>query len=172
MTDQPEVPQEVWDPASLHTVTESERDMYLDRILRRAIHDPGQFTARKTISDWNGETLVAWQARAVLAALLADERTYVGVLPVEPDLSRYSEHVLHQMCAHPDFEYTSTRSPRKDYSNVPDGEGWEQNPIFPVHEYAEQGVPGRVVAWRNWEREDHYDEEHWRRRRPPATEQR
>jgi len=173
MTEQPTVPQEVWEPTA-RAVSDDERDEYLLALLRRVTADPGQWTKRDR--HWGperdeSEPLHVWQARAVRTALLTDERTYVGVKPGPIDPGRYSEHVLHQMRAHPDFEYVSTQSPRKGDSTTPGGEGWEPNPIIPVHEYSE-GTPVRVIAWRNWEREDYFDEEHWRRRRLPATEQR
>ncbi len=72
---------------------------------------------------------------------------------------------LHARCAHPDWEYTLTEGPRKqwDYSDEPpygdDGEPdttWERN--------VDMGRKG-------WERFDYTEESYWRRRKPEAARQ-
>lgn len=57
---------------------------------------------------------------------------------------------LHAECAHPDFEYMTTRGPRKAFDeHPPPGDGWERN--------VEEGRGG-------WERFDYHEEAYWRRK--------
>jgi len=61
---------------------------------------------------------------------------------------------LHADMIHPEWEYTVTEGPRKqwmDEDTPPDGEGWERN--------VDAGDNG-------WERFDYHEEAYWRRRRP------
>ena len=62
---------------------------------------------------------------------------------------------IHRRCAHPEWEYTTTHSPRKTETSPPEGNGWERN---------DKVWDG--AQFRNWERDDVADYEHWRRRRP------
>lgn len=73
---------------------------------------------------------------------------------------------LHRRCAHPDFEYATTRTARKSGDDPRiglAGDGWEPNDIVPCHAY----VDGAVVKehWRNWDRFEFHEDNHWRRRR-------
>lgn len=62
---------------------------------------------------------------------------------------------LHQYRRHPDWEYATTRGPRKAFDNQPpDGDGWEPNVTRADPEA--------------WERFDYHEEAYWRRRRTPA----
>ena len=66
---------------------------------------------------------------------------------------------LHELRAHPDFEYATTTGPRKQWDladEPPEGEGWERN--------VEAGIPGE-----GWERFDYHEESYWRRRINPTT---
>lgn len=73
---------------------------------------------------------------------------------------------LHRLRAHPDFEYATTQTARKSGSDPRiglDGEGWEPNDVVESHEYAD----GVVLQehWRNWERFEFHEDNHWRRRK-------
>lgn len=59
---------------------------------------------------------------------------------------------LHKYHLHPDFEYATTKSPRKCGGGLkPEGEGWEPNVIGTDQHSA-------------WERFDFHEEEYWRRK--------
>lgn len=77
----------------------------------------------------------------------------------------HTDEELHREELHPDFEYETTRTGRKSGDSLkPEGEGWEPNLCVAVHRYED----GKVVEerWRNWERFEFHEEEHWKRRKP------
>lgn len=72
--------------------------------------------------------------------------------------------VLHRFGAHPDYEYETTRTARKSADSLkPEGDGWEPSFIIACSDYKD----GVVVAthWRNWERFEFHEIQHWKRRR-------
>lgn len=71
---------------------------------------------------------------------------------------------LHQHFAHPDFEYLTTQTARKNDPLLGrHDERWEANNIVESHERR----AGVVVkeCWRNWERHELYEDNYWRRKR-------
>jgi len=59
------------------------------------------------------------------------------------------ETYLHSRCQHPDYEYETTKGPRKKFDEYPpEGDGWERN----IH-YGRDG----------WERFDYHEEAYWMR---------
>lgn len=86
----------------------------------------------------------------------AGEPFQVEVIARRPVRQRQqTDDELHQYRRHPDWEYATTRGPRKAFDNQPpDGDGWEPN-ITRADPEA-------------WERFDYHEEAHWRRRRTPA----
>lgn len=66
--------------------------------------------------------------------------------------SGLTDEELHAQCAHPDYSYTLTEGPRKQWDNPdepPDGEGWEKN---------------TPMGRNGWERFEHTEETYWRRK--------
>jgi hypothetical protein len=79
--------------------------------------------------------------------------------PAAQDLRANKE--LHARCAHPAYEYATTRGPRKSWDGMnepPEGDGWERN--------IDAGRPGE-----GWERFGYHEESYWRRLRPEASRQ-
>lgn len=76
---------------------------------------------------------------------------------------------LHEAFSHPDFEYETTRGPRKGDYGPPDGDGWEDNVCrrYTGSDPVVADQVGKLDHHSCWERHDFYDEHHWRRRRPP-----
>ncbi|MCG5464203.1 hypothetical protein MED01_002368 [Micromonospora sp. MED01] len=75
-------------------------------------------------------------------------------------LRRRPDEELHARAAHPDWEYTCTEGPRKQWDDVdrpPDGDGWVRN----VH----IGVRGE-----GWERFDYTEESYWMRPKDQGSE--
>lgn len=87
-----------------------------------------------------------------MAAELLELRPMLNSIVVERH--RVESGVAHAEFAHPDFEYATTRGPRKDWEYAdepPEGEGWERN--------VDAGRDG-------WVRFDFHEESYWRRRWP------
>jgi hypothetical protein len=64
---------------------------------------------------------------------------------------------LHRHCFHPEYEYTTTKGPRKAWwgsDDPPEGDGWASN-----------DARGR----NGWERFDYHEERYWMRRKPSAA---
>lgn len=75
---------------------------------------------------------------------------------METDLERLArlEKWLHERSMHPDFEYETTKGPRK---------AWEHSakPPDTLHSWERNRETGRE----GWERFDYYEESYWRRRK-------
>ena len=111
--------------------------------------------------------VVPGHADEVVRALQDDPLVNVAVVSPLVDTSGWSEHMLHQAQIHPDYEYTTTTSGRKSESVKPedDGQGpWEPNFIIPARGWDGRDF-GRVVTWRNWERDEYTETEYWRRKK-------
>ncbi len=73
-----------------------------------------------------------------------------------------SREELHRTESHPEYEYATTRGPRKVRTwagERPEGEGWEPNYY--------RGRPGEA-----WERFDYHEEAYWMRRRGSGGDER
>lgn len=69
---------------------------------------------------------------------------------------------LHELRAHPDYEYRTTTCARKEYCGEPELEkdGWEQN---------QYGSTPEDRCHSDWERFEYHEEHYWRRRRADPT---
>lgn len=103
---------------------------------------------------------VAELERLIASIEAGNMDTGVPVLKIPKDHAvafadlRRLHSILHRLEAHPDFEYATTKGPRKNWNGqVPEGDGWEKN----------------TDKNGGWERFDFHEEEYYRRLKPPQT---
>lgn len=104
---------------------------------------------------------------SVLESLIASIQTGSGTYEVPgfeipDDIAKAAQELailrstLHGMEAHPDFEYATTKGPRKNWDGqVPEGDGWEKN----------------TDKSGGWARFDFHEEEYYRRLKPTQAEE-
>jgi hypothetical protein len=96
------------------------------------------------------ETKARYQAERIVQLRALLDRTHRPITALTCDEAVRLAGVLHRMEAHPDYEYETTKGPRKAFEIEPPGDGWERN----THE----GSNG-------WERFEFHEEAYWMRRK-------
>lgn len=123
--------------------------------LQLALRHPGNRgePARETrrVIDDIINTLGATEPRVAELLRLGDDPGQDVVSGGAPALARL-ESFLHARQMHPDYEYETTKGPRKAFDDTvpPSGKGWERNT-----DYGRNG----------WERFDYHEEAYWKRKR-------